>query len=463
LELLYLVCTILAVILAALLALVPFLLMLAATEFLLRLLEFGRLPRFALMVFKSVRRNPLRTSLTYLATFVLVVVVVMVWSTLYYLDGLVAEKGKNLKLVVTDRWQVLSEMPFSYADLLCRGAAERPSDVVPNDAMTWQFYFGTLDPQKSTPENQLIVIALAPPSLRTMMAELIEELSPSQGRSGSPAERRAALAEAAHRMEDNPRAILVGARRLQVINKRVGERIQVTGVNYKDINLEFEIAGALPPGPFDQIVVMNRDYLNAAIDSYPKTHGHMKHPLAARSLNRVLLEVPDKESAGRVVEQVESSTAFRNPTVKCETMSSDIATKLDLFRDLLWGLRWLVSPTVVATMVLVISNAISISVRERRSEIAMLKVLGFRPAQLLGIVIGEGVLIGAASGLFACALAYMLVNAALNSGVSLPLYVPFHAFWWGPLLGALAAIFGSLLPAWSAANVNVAEVFSKVA
>ena len=188
----------------------------------------------------------------------------------------------------------------------------------------------------------------------------------------------------------------------------------------------------------------------------------MKHPLAARSLNRVLLEVPDKESAGRVVEQVESSTAFRNPTVKCETMSSDIATKLDIFRDLIWGMRWLVAPTVVVTMVLVISNAISISVRERRSEIAMLKVLGFRPVQLLGIVIGEGMLIGAASGLFGSALAYALVAAVLKSGVSLPLYVPFHAFWWGPLLGASAATFGSLVPAWSATNVSAAEVFSKV-
>jgi putative ABC transport system permease protein len=129
---------------------------------------------------------------------------------------------------------------------------------------------------------------------------------------------------------------------------------------------------------------------------------------------------------------------------------------------LIWGLRWLVSPAVVVTMVLVISNAISITVRERRAEIAVLKVLGFRPAQLLGIVIGEGVLIGAASGLFASTLTYLLVDWVLIGSVSLLLYVPLHAFWWGPLLGAAAAVFGCLLPAWSATTVNVAEVFSKV-
>jgi putative ABC transport system permease protein len=382
------------------------------------------------------------------------------------LDGLVAAKGKNLKLIVTERWQALSEMPFSYADLLCRGAADpsRRSDVVPQDSMTWQFYFGTLDPQKANPDSQVIFIALEPRTLRTMMAELIEELSPNHGRTGQEtlAEQRAALADAARRMEADHGAILVGRQRLETIHKRVGERIQVAGLNYKDINLEFEIAGVLPAGIFDQLAIMNRDYLNAAVDTYPKSHGHIKHPLADRSLSRVLLKVPDEESSGRVAAQVESSPIFRNPTVKCETMSSDIATKLDFFRDLIWGLRWLVSPAVMVTMVLVISNAISISVRERRPEIAVLKVLGFRPVQLLGLVVGEGVLIGAASGLFACTLTYMLVDLALSQAVSLPLYVPMQAFWWGPLLGAGAAIFGSVVPAWSATTVNVAEVFSKV-
>ena len=45
-------------------------------------------------------------------------------------------------------------------------------------------------------------------------------------------------------------------------------------------------------------------------------------------------------------------------------------------------------------MALVIANAISISVRERRTEMAVLKVLGFRPGQILVLVLGEALLIG---------------------------------------------------------------------
>ena len=65
--------------------------------------------------------------------------------------------------------------------------------------------------------------------------------------------------------------------------------------------------------------------------------------------------------------------------MKCETASSGIATFLEAYRDLIWGMRWLLAPAILVTLSLVISNAISISVRERRMELAVLKVLGFRP------------------------------------------------------------------------------------
>ena len=49
-------------------------------------------------------------------------------------------------------------------------------------------------------------------------------------------------------------------------------------------------------------------------------------------------------------------------------------------------------------MSLVIANAISISVRERRTEMAVLKVLGFA-LQILRLVLGEALLLGVLSRL----------------------------------------------------------------
>ena len=65
---------------------------------------------------------------------------------------------------------------------------------------------------------------------------------------------------------------------------------------------------------------------------------------------------------------------------------------------MLFGMRWLLVPSLLVTISLVIANAISISVRERRVEMAVLKVLGFSPNQILLLVLSEALLIGCMSG-----------------------------------------------------------------
>jgi putative ABC transport system permease protein len=42
-------------------------------------------------------------------------------------------------------------------------------------------------------------------------------------------------------------------------------------------------------------------------------------------------------------------------------------------------------------------------------------------------------------------------------------FIPVDALWWGLAMGGGAALLGSFAPAWSARNVKVADVFSKVA
>src|SRR5438105_1629874 len=91
--------------LAALLALLPLFVLLRGGEAVLGRLHVGRPLRFLLILLKSLRRNPLRTSLTYLAVFVLVAVVTMVWSALYVLDHMMEVKARDIKVVVSEKWQ----------------------------------------------------------------------------------------------------------------------------------------------------------------------------------------------------------------------------------------------------------------------------------------------------------------------------------------------------------------------
>lgn len=421
-------------------------------------------------LFKSLHRNMLRSVLTGLATFILVLVVTIVWSILAFLDRQTEAKSKNLKAIVTEKYQLPSQMPIAYVNSLAEGAPRKEGDYRVNpdkDAMLWAFYGGTLDPNKKTRENIVFFFAMEPQKLISMdargnfnsMMEDIDQVSDADKRQ---------LAAACEEMIRYPNKVVMGPSRLASLNKKVGERIKVTSMNYKDIDLEFEILGELPGGRYELSAVMNYSYLEQALEKYKRDNKGVEHPMAQRTLALMWLRVPDTATFERVAQQITSSPMYKSPAVKCETASSGIASFLDAYKTILFGMRWLLAPAILVTMSLVIANAISISVRERRVEMAVLKVLGFAPNQILILVLGEALLIGCVSGLISALAAQFLINDLIG-GVALPIaffgkfFINDAAPWWGLGIGAMTALAGSLVPAWSARSVKVSEVFSKVA
>jgi putative ABC transport system permease protein len=414
--------------------------------------------QFIRLVLKNLRRNLLRTMLTVFGTMALVLVVTLVWSILSFIDKMTEEKSKNFKVMITERWQVPSRMPFAYAATLAEGAARRPEDIRPLDSMSWQFYVGSTELGKITRESMLVAFALEPKKLATMMDDL-DSLPPDQARD---------LQSNIKKLETNKRGLIVGIDLLKKFNKRVGERLKIYSLNFKDIDLEFDLVGAFPDGRYNQVAAMNRDYLNDAIDNYPREHSGVRHPLADGSMSFFLLRVADSESFQRISAQIMSSPSFSNPAVKCETYSSGIASFFDAYKTILWGLRWLLAPAILVVLSLVLANSISISVRERRMEVAVFKVLGFRPVHILALVIGEAVALGALAGLASATAAYYVIDKVIG-GVPFPIgfiprfFIPEEAIGWGVAIGALTSLAGSLLPAWTACRIKVAEVFSRVA
>ncbi len=416
--------------------------------------------KFLSLIFRNVRRNLVRTVLTTLGTMALVLVVTLVWSILSFLSAATEEKKNNLKAIITERWQIPSQMPFAYAASLAEGAARDGDDVRPVDSMTWSFYGGSTESDMSKQNlmtNGLFAFAMEPSKLTTMM----DDLDSLEGQ--AKVDFDAAVAA----LEKNRQGIIIGKVRLEALNKRVGETLTLYGINYRDINLELTIVGTFPEGRYDQSAVIHRDYLNNALDAYPDSHAGQKHPLDGKSLNLVWIKVSDMDAFNQVADQIHSSPLYTNPSVKAETASSGVATFLDAYRDLIWGMRWLMAPAAIVSLSLVISNAIGISVRERRLELAVLKVLGFRPMQILVLVLGESLLLGAGAGFVSSAGTYFLVNAM--GGVKFPIaffpafFIPIDALWWGPVVGGTAALLGSIGPTWSACTVKVTDVFSKVA
>jgi putative ABC transport system permease protein len=419
--------------------------------------------KFFLLILKNLRRNKLRTALTVLATMVLVFVVTMIWTVVYFLDQLTADKMSTLKAIVTERWQMPSQMPLSYAGPLSDAAARKPGDKKPKESMGWQFYAGSLDKGATkTRDNRVLMVAmdvrkLPRKSVRdgkvvVVNKNMIEDLDPIDE-------------EIIQKLEQTTQGCLLGSHRLKALNKRVGERFTMYAWEYTGIDLEFEIIGVLPDGRWAENGFMNARYLNNAIDSY-KGPGGARHPLDQRRLNMFWVEAEHKDDFGQIVDQINNSPSFSERPVKCETFASLVANMLDSYSGFIWFIQWVLVPGSMFSMALLIANAISLNVRERTKEFAMLKVLGFQPWHVQVLVLGEGLLLGAVSGLVAGSLIYFIANS-LAGGIVLPgsqpFPVPAKAITWGVSVGGATALIGSFLPAWTARTVKPSEMLARVA
>ncbi len=418
------------------------------------------LVKVVLLLFRGLRRSPLRTSLTYLALFVLTLVLTLVYTVISFIGQATAEKEANFKVIVTEKYSIPSMMPPKYEERVNRLIAELPRELRPvngdDDVITWAFVGGTTDPSNPKPENALFMFCVEPRKIPLMMDGLEKkDLTDSE---------YADLQESIKKMQEDFRRIIVSKSRLQRMNVHVGQKLKLSSVNYKDITFEFEIIGTLPEGKYEGVGFCSRAYLEAMLRSYQSSHNGENHPLADKCVNLIWIRVPNRQTYEQLAAAVGETKNFSGPAIKMETASAGIGTFMEAYKDIFWGMKYILSPAMVAIMSLVIANAISISVRERRTEMAVLKVLGFQPRHVMGMILGEAMLVGLIAGAMSTFLAWWLLGSFKFQVAFLGAFVvPDEVLLIGPLLGMCVALVGSIGPALSAKNVRVAEVFARQA
>ncbi|MBI2808501.1 MAG: ABC transporter permease [Planctomycetes bacterium] len=417
-------------------------------------------PRLFMLGLKNLRRHFLRTALTSAAIGVLAFMITTIWTIIFFIDLITVERSKDLKIIVTYRWSVPSQMPITHADYLNPASSQFLPELVdaqgnklygPNDFMTWSFYGGTTDPAKITPDTLILFFVMEPEQIIPMMDDL-GDLDPK-------------LVEA---LKDKPQGCLLGTDKLKALDKKVGERFKLTSINYKGIDLEFEIVGVLPDGRYNASAIMRMDYFNKSFEQYARANNGRAHPLANKRLNLIWLRVGDRDKFDQIGSIVMKSPRFSNFPVKVETASSLVGSFLDAYRDIFLAMKFVIVPGMLVIMALVMANAISITVRERRGEMAVMKVLGYRPNQVFLLIVGEAVFVGAVAGLLAAGATFAFFNLRWGGipfriGFFPVFRIPEAALMWGLAIGTLTALAGCLIPAWTARSVKVSEVFSKVA
>lgn len=403
------------------------------------------------LIAKNLLRNKVRSILTLLAIFFLVAIFTLIATVIRFLDDQMTEQSKDVLAVITERHRIPSRFDRKYMDDISSTGSILNSNLSNIEGFhgektnIWHFVVFTLDPNMKDPDKVFFCIASQPEKIGTM----------TDGLKGFDTDGKmsAMMKQPPVSKVDNI-GIVMGPERMKKLGKKVGDVFKAQtilhrGADGKPIEFEVEIVGELPTGNrWAQAAFMDYEYLS-------------------RTLRAVGSELDGKVNLGWIMTDNQQSAIQTGgtietylPDVKCETLSAAIGRFLEPFKDILWGVKWLLVPAIFAVMTVIVANAISITVRERRMEIAVLKVLGFSPNQIMFLILGEGVLLGSlAGGLSATCVVYITRNVSMLAGFN----VPDAAISWGFLAGAGTALMGSIFPAISARSVKVVDVFSRVA
>jgi putative ABC transport system permease protein len=158
-----------------------------------------------------------------------------------------------------------------------------------------------------------------------------------------------------------------------------------------------------PDGPFEFVV---RAIFDTDPAKYPGTDTNLMvfsrkylYEATGRTLQAgtYYVEIADPDKAGQVSSSIDALFENSNAQTRTETEKAFAASFVAMAGNLALLLNG-IGLAVTFTILLVVANTMSIAVRERRTEIAVLKTLGFTSRQVMGLVVAESALIGALGG-----------------------------------------------------------------
>jgi putative ABC transport system permease protein len=156
-------------------------------------------------------------------------------------------------------------------------------------------------------------------------------------------------------------------------------------------------------GPFEFVV---RGFVDGDPVNYPGTDTNVMFfhfEYLSESLGRIAwtqfftVEIDDPARAAEIAAAIDARLENSGDETLTESESAFTAGFVSLAGDL-GVLVNAIGLGVCFTILLVTANTMSMAVRERRREIAVLKTLGFRGGQVMRLVVAEALLIGGAGG-----------------------------------------------------------------
>jgi putative ABC transport system permease protein len=367
---------------------------------------------------KNLKRNRGRTSLT-LASLTASLFLLGVLGAVYgFMNSPSNSDGTHLVLVVSPRASMTMLMPLWYRDRIA--AVPGVTAVSP---------FGYFPGHYGKDDALIPAVALEPHSV----FELLSDWNVPEN------EKRA--------FEGEQSAAVAGRKLAEKYGWKLGDHIHLTSSMYNSLNLDLTVRAIYTSTGDEGALAIHWDYLNEALGRLNKA-------------SQFWVRASSAEVVPRLTQAIDAQ--FRDAPV--ETRTGTLKQYLLNFLSLLGNVKLMlvgVSGGVVFAVLLVVANTMGMSIRERTVEIATLRALGFRTAQIVRVLVGEAMVLSLSGAVLGLILAAGLTRVV--SGLAVGGLMPARLSLSGGTLALMTLValavglLSTLVPAYHAAKQNLAE------
>ena len=330
------------------------------------------------------------------------------------------------RLVIINRTSIINLIPLSYRDKILRIPGVK--------YVTHNNWFGGIYQDEKNFFPQFVI---DPQNQREVFPELIV-----------PDDQWAAF------LKDRQGAI-AGARTAERFHWKIGDRIPIKTTLYGGGSWEFNLVGIYHgkrPQDDETQFWFQWDYFEEKIPDAVKGQ-----------IGWYVLRVNNPDDSVRIAKAIDAEFANSPNETKTETESAFAGNWVKQFGNIQF-LIVSIGTVVFFTLLLVTGNTMAISVRERTSELAVFKAIGFSDRAVLFFVLAEALVIALAGGLLGL-LAAMVMIPALGKALTglLPSMVLSRSMLvFGVLMAVLVGLASGLLPGLSAMHMRVVNALRRV-
>jgi len=407
-------------------------------------------------VLKHLRRNWVRTSSTVVAMAVCIFLLCTLRSVLAEVDGMLAASQAN-RLVTRHAVSLTFALPMAYeARLQSIPGVKRVAKTAwfggSLPAKKEGAADGTGDAEASTTDwsNFFNNMAVDVETYFAMYPEMV--IPPDQWKA----------------FLETRSGCVIGSKLAKKFNWKVGDK--------------FFLESFIPPyrrrsGPFEFVVTGIYD---ADLTKYPGTdvnsmffhYEYLKEGVAPRDVGvgTFAVEIENGDDAGKMTKAIDALFENSSAATLTETEQAFKAGFIAMAGNLALLLNG-IGLAVAFTILLVTANTMSMAVRERRTEIGVLKTLGFSSAHVMGFVVGEALVLGVLGGALGVFGSQGLLYGVSHSpgvsdilagiglsGLELKPDVALLGFFVAVILG----LFAGLVPALSAYRAKITDILRTV-